>query len=621
MAERILTFVVGHRGVGKSAFLRRVNVYRPTARCIDLRAEVSARAGLPLENLLREEGESGLLVHERTVLERLLEDIRPPEGHAPSPVYIELDPDFMAYDLPVFSSPDVEVLWVRRQRDRVGRIFLGHPRMRPEVPPLQEYQERAAFREKRFERVATRQLFLREGQQDISEEENSMVQGGAEFPDAVCLLSHFDLVREVLPMRAGHYLLRSGTQGVEAALQSGAGLSPERCILQVREAGDSVLALDRGWKQDLSVDITPAEAKAIAMVSLFDLGAGTDHQALLRQVETRAAARAPGVVLKVEAEIKDWVSLREMHQWRLTDPSRRVFLPLSKDGRWRWYHLLMHGRQPVSFIQNGDGAPDLPQVLEALRAKIRAAEFGFHLSESPMESPVPLLVDRWFREQGLTFLEGCAEPKELPDVLELLESLGVTRLSLAGSFQQWAHDLCAGRLSLRARRQGLVDTLLHGEQGWMGDCCGVSALRKVAREWRRRSGIRDPREPRALAYIGSSGGYAVVREEFPQAVHWQGRNQVEDDPFRPDLVIWDFDRESAGAHLELPSVWRPRWVLDLVDSEASPGREWAQRFGARHLAGDLFEKELSVERQAFWSESRSLLPALFKRKSSASLPE
>ena len=592
-------------------------MYRPTARCIDLRAEVSSRAGVPLENLLREEGESGLLVRERTVLERLLEEIRPPEGHTPSPVYIELDPDFMAYDLPVFSSPEVDILWVRRRRDRMGRIFPGYPRARPDLSPLQEYQERAVFREKRFERVATRQLLLREGQQDISEEENSVVLGSFEFPDAVCVLSRFDRVRNSLPVRAGHYLIRPELGDLESASQLAAGLSPERFTLQVRKAEDSIIALERGWKQDVSVEIAPPEAAgAVAMISLFELGAGPERPAALKRLESQVTARAPGVVLKVEAEIMDWAALREVHQWRLTDPSRRVFLPLSRDGRWRWYHLLTHGRQPISVLQNGEGVPDLPQVMESLRAKIRSAEFGFHLSESPVESSVPILLDRWFRERGLTFLEGCAEPKELPDVLELLESLGVTRLSLAGSFQRWAHDLCSDRLSLRARRQGLVDTLLHGEQGWMGDCCGVSAVRKVAREWRRRAGVRDPRDPRALAYIGSPDGYSVVREEFPQAIHWQGGVQADENPFRPDLVVWDFARPRTGEHPDLPLVWRPRWVLDLVDAEDSPGREWAQRLGARHLAGDLFEKELSVERQAFWSETPSLLPALFKRKAS-----
>jgi|GEM_PF-3187365 len=614
MTEKILTFVVGHRGVGKTSFLRRLNVYRPTARCLDLRAEVSARAGVPLENLLREEGESGLLVRERTVLEHLLEEIRPPAGHAPSPVYIELDPDFMAYDLPVFSSPDADVLWIRRRSDRSGRVFLAHPRARPEVPPLQEYQERSAFRDKRFERVATRQLFLREGQQDISEEENSFVLGALEFPDSVCLLPPFDQLRGRSPVRAGHYLLPSGGVGGEGSWVGLAGVPSERCTLQVRQVGDSVIAREWGWKQDVSLEVVPESIAAVAMVSLFDSATGAELKTALDRLESQAAQRSAAVVLKVEAQVGNWATLQEIHQWRGRDPSKRVFLPLSGDGRWRWYHLLMQGRQPVSVFQSGDGVPDLPQVLEVLRARIRSAEFGFHLAESSTESSVPMLVDRWFRDRGLNFLEGCVETAELPCALELLESLGVTRISLAGPFQRWAHDLCGGRLSLRARRQGLVDTLVHGEQGWAGDCCGVSAVRKVAREWRRRAGIRDPREPRALAYIGSGDGYSRVREEFPQATHWQGATPNPDDLFRPDLVIWDLPREHAGLAGDPLSVWRPRWVLDLVDAEDSPGREWAQRLGARHLAGDLFEKELAMERQAFWSESSSLLPALFKRK-------
>jgi hypothetical protein len=616
MPEKILTFVIGHRGVGKSGFLRRVSVYRPAARCIDLRAELAAREGLPLETLIRSEGESGLRVRERTLLERLLGEMQPPADHEPAPFYIELDPDFMAFDLPVFALPGTEILWVRRRSDRVGRIFTGTPRSPEDAPPIQDFLERARFRERRFERLATRQLLLREGQIEISDEENAFVLGSFSLTDASCIVADFDLQSGRELPQAGSYVLDPAVLELAAQERATEVLPAEKCILRVRSETDSAIALQRGWREDRALPLAGASAARSLLISIFDFEKDRSIDEVLGGFEAAVPDHAAGAVMKVEARVRDWAELGKLHQWRLRGPASRVVLPCSEDGRWRWYHQLMSGRQSISTFQTGDEAPDVPSVLESLRLRIRSAESGFHLSDRTAESSVPLYLDRWFRERGMVIVEGSAEIEEFSSVIPLLEDLGVTRISLGGRFQLAGFELCEGRVSLRARRVGFVDTLVHGDSGWRGDACSVAAVRKVSREWRRRSGVREPRDPREIAYVGPDAGFAPVREEFPQAVHWKKREAAQEG-FRPDLVIFGEVRSRQAEVFSgvLPDVWRPRWVVDLVGAEDSPGREYALRCGARYLSGDLFEKELAQERQVYWSEQVTLLPALFRRKS------
>ena len=83
---------------------------------------------------------------------------------------------------------------------------------------------------------------------------------------------------------------------------------------------------------------------------------------------------------------------------------------------------------------------------------------------------------------------------------------------------------------------------------------------------------------------------------------------------RPDLVIWGARRGQVQTGTFPPQTWAPRWVLDLVSGGDSLGREYAQRCGARYVGGEVFEHDLALERQQFWSEGSTLLPALMGRQ-------
>jgi hypothetical protein len=362
----------------------------------------------------------------------------------------------------------------------------------------------------------------------------------------------------------------------------------------------------------------------LAVLSVFERTEGEALQGALSALEARAAGLGHTGSLKFEAQIEDWAELEIAHQWRMKDAARRVLLPRSKDGRWRWYHLAALGRQPFGIFVHGlscaepaSDFPDLPQPFEWLRARTRGGEFGAFLSEAGGETQAAMAQDRWFRERGQVYLEVPVSAHEFEPALRMLESMGVTRLAVWGHLGELAYALCGARVTLRARRAGVVDTLRHGETGWFGDACSVSAFRKVAREWRRRAGVRDPRDPREVILVADPHWpHPWVREEFLQFMQWQvgqgaGEGEIK---LCPDLVIWGVPRGAGRPAVFPPQNWTPRWVLDLISGEDSPGREYAQRCGARYLGGEVFEHDLAMERQQFWADAPTLLPALLGRR-------
>ncbi len=633
-----VTFLIGHRGVGKTTFLKRLAVSLSNVRCFDLISEVARLADAPIEMILEREGEAGLRTRERQALQFLDESVLSAPGLAP--IVIELDAGFEAFDHPVFSRENVGICWIRRRSDFSGRIFPDAPRAQPEKSPLLEFRERASFRARRFARLASEELVLSEGVHDVQPEEDALLRGIQSFPEGSVLLQSTDFQRKGF--------VRKWTRGASGILMLDAvdaqkvtelGLSADRVLFR---CVDRIPPSKDGFRLDVSMDlltqINSEQLSEVAIVSAFNRAASESIGSIVDRL-TAVGATLPQVLLKLECRVESWSEFEAVLQWKQRDPLRHILLPSSPDGRWRWYHLYSIGRQSLSLFKVSLGGdtrethPDLPLPQEWARAKVRGGEWGTHLSLSPRESAHRILQDRWHRDRGFAFLEVPLQKAEFLRAIQSLSALGVTRISLDSELSLDAFSICEGRVSLRARRSGRVDTLAHGETGWQGDHAATPAFRKVIREWRRRAGVRDPRDPRSIVWVGDENQVAWVREELPQVVPAASVGQPSQysdkvialnsasdaelaalQVVRPDLLVCGEVREAdSGLGTEFG---QPRWVVDLVADEDSPGRRIAQQLGARHFPGDVFLKEITLERQLFWSETPTLIPALLRRAGS-----
>lgn len=135
----VRTFLIGHRGVGKTTVLRALRVRGHFA--VDLDEALEERWG---PGLFERVGEPEFRRRESEELTRVI------EGGAS---WVALGAGFEDWGHPALVQPR-RVVWLTRASDRTGRVFLDRPRLEPELSPLGEFALRRDRREANFERVA-----------------------------------------------------------------------------------------------------------------------------------------------------------------------------------------------------------------------------------------------------------------------------------------------------------------------------------------------------------------------------------------------------------------------------------------------------------------------------------
>ena len=165
-----ITFIIGHRGCGKSSLLSRLARYyhaqqekgthdskkRPL-HFLDLDREIEKGEGQSLGEIWKNKGESFFRSLEQQYLEKLILSLKQKKASA----LIALGAGCDLKGLPQDNT--VTVLWLQRESDKKGRIFLDRPRLNPQLPPLEEFKERFEERQKRYEAKATQCLLIPEG--------------------------------------------------------------------------------------------------------------------------------------------------------------------------------------------------------------------------------------------------------------------------------------------------------------------------------------------------------------------------------------------------------------------------------------------------------------------------
>ena len=138
----MVTAIVGHRGTGKTELLKRLGFYfrDQNIDLLDLDTLIENKIGKSIREMFLENGEQYFRELERQVF---LETVQ----NRDRDTYIVLGAGFNLDLIP----DTARVLWVRRQTDLDGRIFLDRPRLDINVSPLLEFRQRAETREQRFQ--------------------------------------------------------------------------------------------------------------------------------------------------------------------------------------------------------------------------------------------------------------------------------------------------------------------------------------------------------------------------------------------------------------------------------------------------------------------------------------
>lgn len=565
--------LVGHRGVGKTSLLRRIETYfqragRLSARFFDLDAEVRRLSGKSIEDIFAEEGEERFRALEEAALRNVCES-----GHD---CVIALGAGYRGW-LP----EGAEVIWVRRVTDEWGRIFLNRPRLSPELPPLDEFFSRKKARDLRYSEQSDLSLFLREGVGEFDRGEFEFFTGAYRRRSGFLTLKP-DMKSAVLRLPAEKFEMRDDLVG-----RGLFGPEPERILLSKRDAA--------GWIE--TPDDWPLELGEVrgspSIVSAHERSAEESVEEFLRRLERTGGDR----VLKAAPLVETFEELWRGFVWQRKEPAKRAFLPRSADGRWKWFRLFMKGKMPVNFWRLDAGsAADQPTLVEWLNHPDGAREFAAVLGDPVLHSRTPVEQEDFFSAMEWPVYAVRASESEWTEAFSVLTRMGLRAAAVTSPLKKHAF-YSATEKSAEAESAGAVNTLFIDGRKVHGHNTDLFGFQRA---------IAEQSFPKPVAVWGGGGTLAVIRRVFPDAVPFSartGRSRDDgDEAVKPRTLIWACGRDDS--YLQPPENWNLEVIFDMNYTENSTARALALSRRCRYVDGLTMFKAQAEGQRIYW---RSLL--------------
>lgn len=627
------TLIVGHRGTGKTSFLRRAESYYRSAGCsglfLDLDAEIERRTGRTISAIFASDGEAAFRVEE-------LETFRAIDAETSAEsrdVFLVAGGGFDPAEAPAssagFRTGPWRVLWLRRSSDSAGRIFLDRPRLTQGVSALGEYEERYLAREPRFRARADETLWLDEGLEGTDEAEAGFVLdrfrglGGA-LTLLPAMFARPALLAAKLISRVKWgvrwFELRDDLLSSEQINAAIAHIPADRVLVSFRSPArieeTRELVSGHGFAFDWPLEMGECLWGKPRVLSFHER---RDGQTLREALARFSREPVEGVIQKAALPVRNFRELWEGHVWQALHPQSRVFLPLSPDGRWSWYRLLQSPNYALNFFREDEGSgADQPTLLKWARHQAckNAKTFAAVLGDPVAHSRTPLEQGPAFRKIGASvFAIRITEDEWRDGGLEVLRGLGLRWAAVTAPLKGLAYEAVksggdklnpSGSLADELRS---VNTLAWNEheQVWVGtntDLEGFQAA--VTHAAQSVFGNDDGSVLGESAVWGGGGTLPVVCKVLPGAQAFSVRSGENRDAqgtaaedFHPTTVIWAIGRSREAAH-EPPAHWKPKLVLDLNYAEDSPGRDYALKCGARYVSGLAMFRAQAEGQRRFW---------------------
>lgn len=587
------TCVIGHRGVGKTTLANRLKSYFSGISgfdYIDLDEAVERRAGKKIFEIFIDHGEKYFRELEQQVFAEALQSLD-------QNLWIILGAGFDVDKIP----SDVQVLWVRRETDSDGRIFLDRPRLDDSVKPLEEYLKRYADREVRYRKKATWTYLMPEGDLSYKKRafsvEKELFADSFERSEAVLTLlpdmfigSKWDKVVKKLKGRYKAFELRDDLLTKDEMSLALASLSDEKFIYSYRKNSTQILdsyfeADFYDWALEMGAPSEDFLGKKLSsrILSLHEV----NNPMIFEQYADKAT------YFKWSPMVNDWPSLKFAHLWQRQDPIHRSFLPRSLDGRWKWYRLYQYRKMLLNFVKEMDGsAKDQPSLFEFMMLPDAFESFAAVLGDPVHHSWTPIEHSDYFFKKSMPVFAIRVKDSELVEAQDVLVELGMTHAAvtspLKNSMAVWAHANLKAVNTLFIKER-IIRATSTDATGLRTHLEGIEALGDIAT---------------SVVVWGGGGTLDSVEAVAPKAVHYSSRTGRARDSFAeiesPKIVIWAAPRLSETKMP--PSDWHPSIVYDLNYKEDSLGREYAQLVRAKYESGETMFRTQAQAQRIFWDQ-------------------
>ncbi len=591
----MINFLIGHRGVGKTTLLGRLEIYAKEAgvpfQGYDLDREIERTTDRKIDQIFSATGESEFRKLEKDTLAKLLGSI-----DERSSVWIALGAGF---DGPL--PAEAEKIWVRRPTDSLGRVFLDRPRLNTQESAFDEYHMRFVPREAHFRALADMEVTLPEGFITASHWEAALFGfRPAKVTGAVTVLpERFRSLDSLRSLASRHRKLGVAQFEFRDDLFDFEKLQLAREVFEPREVIYSFRSSIRRpseWleaKCDWALELGLPPGFAPDILSLHERD--KDIAKTFKRFPEKS-----GSILKAAVTVETFSELMAGHRWWLEDPSHRCFLPRSADGRWSWYRQLLGQKMPLAFWREGDGsAADQPLLADWMRTACDWQNFAAILGYPVAHSFTPAEHERFFAAQGMPVVGIPLFDEEwTEETLNSLTKLGLRAAAVTAPLKIKSTELVR-RMSEPAQTFNSVNTLVYSALGWQGHNTDIDGLKELIPDEVRTIGHGD------VAVWGGGGTRELIKRTLPNAAVFSARGGISDRgnlaiDFNPQVVVWAVGRVRMHALQWPPSQWKPKLIIDLNYSEDSPGREYALMTGAEYRGGLPMFKAQAIAQQEYW---------------------
>lgn len=656
----MLHLIVGHRGVGKTAFLSRVAAAYAAAqrsvRLLDLDRELEREVGVPISALFAQHGESHFREREHATLRRLLRAIA--DRTDEDDIYVALGAGYSEdprWAVPPRLLPQARVLWLRRLTDAQGRIFPrqvgapARPRLAPGLSPLSEYHVRYAERQTRYAAWHDDVWLMPEGieEQPWPAEAAFILSALAANPRTpdLSLGGCLTLLPQQLARPAGsadwllrrlswpgvRFELRDDLLGADQLTALLCQLPAERIVRSFRQRlppWEEVAALcQKNILCDIPLELQPAGLRPEGSAAPAGLPLiASLHERLADESLPAAIARLQHVAtqlgaqrLKLAVEIADLNELASGAAWAASDPQRHVFLPRTPAARlrqgperYRWFRTLQAARIdcPLAFFREGDGSSlDQPTLCEHWQSKRLAAmgahpEFAAVLGDPVQHSRTPSQHRALFAAAGMPVLAvPCSDEEWANQAPAQLVDLGLRYAAVTAPLKRQA-GLLVGLPACNSLvfRPGI---------GWHGENTDPAGLQALL------APLSDEAEvaiwggggtlpslghvvPQARAFALRTGQERPLADDRTEATQRPLTDPNQQPAFSPTVLIWAAGPLPEGTQALPPAAWRPGQVFDLDYRECSGGRAYALQIDAEYVSGlAMFQIQAAAQARFF----------------------
>lgn len=582
----MIVLLIGHRGVGKSSLLRRIEFYRRKAQLkpalfFDLDREIEIDQKKSIADIFEDQGEQSFRQIEELVLNKLIRQNAQPMFIALGAGYCKKIP------------PESLVIWISRESDKKGRIFLDRPRLNSIKSPLEEYWERFEERQRRYESMSHLQWVIREGIQSWDSGEFQFFTG--EFSERSGIFTIADREGDLRSKELGLKLpwerleIRDDGQTWENDVRWLNYTEAENLLFSRRSVIKKMDSPIEFW--DWALELGNKKHPNAQIISIHEKEKKESLLDLLKRLEKYST---PGQILKAAPLVDSFEELLLGHEWQQQDPLKRCFLPRSMDGRWKWYRLFMKGKMPLNFWRLDQKILDQPTLSEWLNHPQRVSHFAAILGDPVIHSHTPVEQEEFFRQYKWPVYAIKIAKEHWIEASSVLKKLGIKAAAVTAPLKQHAYSSC-DKVSKLAQDLQSVNTLFWHEDTIQGDNTDLYGFQAMVGSLVEKG--------KRIAIWGGGGTLEMMKKALPLAQAFSARSALpreEQAPLEAEVVIW-----SCGRHKDYkypPENWPLEIVIDLSYSEDSQGKELALLRGLKYISGETMFKAQAKKQREFWSK-------------------